>query len=88
MLLINEAECEAAGLDIKEVKRIAKGLTRYAEQAEALGITVFGGAASGQLHFDDNGTGEESLVVAALGGRFDGGAGSTSLDENGLLRSE
>jgi len=51
---VNLEECEAAGLDPKEVKRIAKGLSRYANQAKELGLTVFGGS-SGQLHFDDNG---------------------------------
>ncbi|WP_217495096.1 hypothetical protein [Vibrio sonorensis] len=49
----HEDECIAAELDPKEVRRIAKGLTRYAKQAEALGLTIFGGSGSGSLRIDD-----------------------------------
>jgi hypothetical protein len=86
-MYINEDECLAANLDPKEVERIAKGISRYAKQAKKLGITVFGGS-SGRLDFDDQGTGNEPLVVASLDGLFDGGCGSTSTDENGLIRGE
>ncbi len=86
-MYINEDECIAANLDPKEVQRIAKGLSRYAKQAQALGITIFGGS-SGRLDFDDLGTGNQPLIVANLDGMFDGGCGSTTTDENGLLRGE
>lgn len=82
----HENECLSAGLDPKEVRRIAKGLTRYAKQAEELGLTVFGGTGSGTLRFDDGGNG--LLIVAELDGRFDGGDGSDDEDENGLRRGE
>lgn len=85
-MYVNEKECEALGLDIKEVERIAKGLSRYGKQAEALGVDVFGGSGSGSLRKDLDGEGQ--LVVAYLDGCFDGGDGATREDENGLLRGE
>jgi hypothetical protein len=86
-MYVNEDECVAAGLDPKEVRRIAKGISRYAKQAQNLGMTVFGGS-SGRLDFDDQGTGNKPLVVADLDGMYDGGCGSTDTDENGLIRGE
>ena len=84
---IHDDEIEAAGLCLKEVERIAKGLSRYAKQAQAMGISIFGGAGSGSLRFDD---GQEigPLILADLDGEFDGGDGAATDDENGLLRGE
>lgn len=84
---VNENEVEAAGLDLKEVKRIANGLSRYALQAQRLGIKIFGGAGSGTLRFDD-GVDDGHLILADLKGDFDGGDGAANDDENGLLRGE
>ena len=87
-MYVNEAECEAAGLDPKEVEKVAKGLARQLKSAKALGIYVFGGSGSGSLRYDD-GTGKGSLVVAdCLPGTVDGGDGATFPDEDGLLRGE
>lgn len=83
---INEDECLAAGLDPKEVARIARGLSRYAKQAEALGIEIFGGTGTGSLRADDNSPGR--LVLAELDGYFDGGDGGQHQDDEGLLRGE
>jgi hypothetical protein len=82
----NVDECEAAGLDPKEVERIANGLSRYAKKASALGIDVFGGSGSGSLRFDDGGPGR--LIVADIEGQIDGGDGSVRHDEHGLMRGE
>jgi hypothetical protein len=83
---VNEKECEAAGLDAAEIAKIAKGLSRYAKQAQALGLCVFGGSGTGTLRFDDrNGS---ALIVADLDGSFDGGDGGYSEDGDGLLRGE
>jgi hypothetical protein len=83
---INKPECLAAGLDPAEVARIARGMSRYARQAQALGLCVFGGAGSGSLRFDDGGRG--ALVVADIDGLFDGGDGASNEDAEGLLRGE
>lgn len=85
-MLANIDECKAAGLDAKEVERIAKGLTRYALQAEALGIQIFGGTGSGSLRYDDGCPGR--LIVAELNGNFDGGDGGERPSSDGLRRGE
>lgn len=86
MASINENECEAAGLDPLDVKRIAQGLSRYAKEAQKLGIQVFGGSGSGDLRFDDGGNGK--LIIADLDGDFDGGDGACSESDDGLIRGE
>lgn len=83
---INSDECRAAGLDPAEVAKIARGLSRYAKQAQALGISIFGGSAGGQLRFKDGAPGD--LILADLAGSYDGGDGSTCPDAEGLLRGE
>ena len=83
---VNAKECRAAGLDPKEVQRIAQGLSRYAKQAQALGLFVFGGSGSGTLRKDDHPRG--ALILAGLAGDFDGGDGACCPDEEGLLRGE
>ncbi len=85
-MLINENECRAAGLDPVEVAKIARGLSRYAKQAQALGLCVFGGSGSGSLRFDDGGGG--ALKLADLDGSFDGGDGACGPGDDGLLRGE
>lgn len=85
MTTVNERECKAAGVDPKEVLRIARGLSRYSKQAAALGLQVFGGSGTGTLRA----FGERPLILASIsGGTIDGGAGGESFDENGLLRGE
>lgn len=80
-------ECEAAGLDPAEVERIARGLSRYARQAEKLGITIFGGS-SGTLRFADRLDNDGDLILASLDGTYDGGDGAYRPDTDGLLRGE
>lgn len=86
--MVNYEECDAAGLDAKEVARIAKGLKRYAKQADDLGLKLFGGSSSLTLRFkDDPGIGD--LIVAdGLANNVDGGCGSTVEYGDGLLRGE
>lgn len=86
-MYVNEDECIAAGLDPKEVEKIAKGLSRYARQAKKIGMHIFGGGSySGSLRVWEDGKG--SLVVADLDGSYEGGDGATFNDEDGLLRGE
>lgn len=84
---VNPDECKAAGLDVKAVARIARGISRYAKQARSMGVEVFGGGGSGTLRFRDSLT-KGALVVAHLDGRFDGGAGDEMDFGDGLLRAE
>lgn len=86
MVRINEAECKAAGVDQKEVARIARGLSKYGKQAAALGLCVFGGSGSGSLRKSDYPRRE--LVLAGLDGVFDGGDGACNDHEDGLMRGE
>lgn len=86
-MYVNIKECEAAGLDPKEVERIAKGLSRYGKQARKLGVVVFGGSGSGELRFDDA-IGFGPLKVAEVEGNFDGGDGADQSWGDGLLRGE
>ncbi len=82
----NEAECEAAGLDYDEVRKLASRLERAGKDAQKLGLHIFGGSGRGTLRFD---TPEGPLVVCAITeGSWDGGDGGTSPDENGLERGE
>ena len=83
---VNEREIEAAGLDVEEVRRIAKGLQRYAKQAQALGIIIFGGSGTGSLRARDDE--ERHLVLANISGYFDGGDGAEQPDSDGLIRGE
>lgn len=85
-MYVNEDECKAAGVDAKEVKRIAKGLSRYARQAEKLGINIFGGSGTGSLRSEDGES--RKLVLAYLDGDFGGGDGGTSRGLDGLERGE
>jgi hypothetical protein len=82
-------ECEAAGLDVKQVDRIAKRLESAARDARKLGLEVFGGSGSASLRVMERGDTERALVVADIsGGSWNGGDGSYGPDENGLNRGE
>ena len=87
-----EKECAYAGLDVKEVTAIARGLSKYAMRAQKLGLHIFGGSGTGQLRWDEDAIAhnDHALIVAILDGCFDGGDGSTGeiYSEDGLLRSE
>jgi flagellin-like hook-associated protein FlgL len=85
-MFVNVDECIAAGLDPKEINRIAAGITRYALQAQALGVQVFGGTGTGSLRFDDSRPGR--LILAELDGDFDGGDGGERPSSDGLRRGE
>lgn len=85
----NINECNKAGIDHKEVERIAKGLSRYGRQADKLGIMIFGGSGSGSLRIHDSkGLEARPLVLANIDGRVDGGDGACDDAEDGLMRGE
>lgn len=83
----NSNECEKADLDEKEVERIARGLASYAKQAEKMGMTIFGGSSLSLRFKDDNDLG--ALIVAdCIANNVDGGCGSHTYCEDGLMRGE
>lgn len=79
-------ECAAAGVDPKEVARIARGLSKYGKEARALGLCVFGGSGSGSLRKND--FPRRELIVAEIDGSFDGGDGGCDTFDDGLMRGE
>lgn len=83
----NTDECEAAGLDPDVVERLSRRLSKAAREAEAMGLTVFGGTGRGTLRYRPRGD-DRCLIVSDLHGDFDGGDGGTAPDEDGLLRGE
>ena len=87
-----EKECTYAGLDVKEVASIARGLSKYARKAEKLGLHIFGGSGTGQLRWEEDAMAHNDhvLIVAFLDGHFTGGDGSAGYiySEEGLVRSE
>ncbi len=86
-MIVNSKECEAAGVDEKEVARIARGLSKYAKAAKKLNIQIFGGSDL-SLRLDD-GASNGNLVIAEIHeGFIEGGCGARTEDENGLLRGE
>ena len=82
---LNENECRYAGIDPKTVRRIAAGIERYAQEAKAIGIEVFGGSSMGSLRVQDGKN--HSLVLATMLGSWNGGDGSMT-DDDGLMRGE
>jgi len=83
MIIVNEPECEAAGVDPEAVKKMAKLLERAGKMSEALGVTIFGGSGSGSLRSDD------LILCRIYSGHWDGGDGAEGLPSpDGLLRGE
>lgn len=75
-MIVNEDLCEEFGLDPKRVQSIARRISKAAEEAEELGLTVFGGSGTGCLRYgpaEVQGPGRSE--VATLDGKFDGGDG-------------
>ena len=91
--MIYPDECEYAGLNIKEVEKIAKGIEKYTKMAEKLGLVVFGGSACCTLRW--YGDAEEydghPLVVASVESQnIDGGDGGFGelYSHDGFMRGE
>ena len=95
MPIINEDECIAAGLDPKDVRRIALGIERYGKQAAKLGIEFFGGSGTCTMRFydDKSTTGVDTkygkLIIAHLHGfSCDGGHEEAQFNPpDGLMRA-
>lgn len=91
-VLLYERECDAAGQDPKKIARLARRLRSVAAECEELGLTIFGGAHSGDLRAPEanrsRGLSDRLLILAHIPGPWDGGDGGGSEDEDGLLRGE
>ena len=87
-MFVHEQECEAAGLNVRAIEKVAREFDIAGRHAKKLGIYVFGGSGTGTLriHLDD---GKTALILANLDGcYYDGGDGGCRPDEDGLLRGE
>ena len=84
MSFVNEPECEAAGVDPDDVRKLLLRLERAAREAERLGLEIFGGSGTASLR------GPGDLVVGSVGGPqlWDGGAGDQKVGADGLMRGE
>lgn len=80
---IYTAECKHVKVDPGKVEKLARRLAKCAADANALGLSIFG-SGHGDLRTKD----EPGYIVAYLGTGFEGGAGYTNIDENGLTRGE
>jgi len=72
MAEINAEACDRFGLDKVRVASIVRRLSKAAQDAEAMGLIVFGAAGTGLLRKSGGGAQND---VAALDGHFDGGDG-------------
>jgi hypothetical protein len=68
----DDDRCAEFDLDPAVVEVIARGLSKYAMAARALGLKVFGGSGHGELRVFNKGA---NGAVADLDGQFDGGDG-------------
>lgn len=85
-MIINERECEAAGIDPDQVAKIARRLERTMKDADKIGVSLFCGSAN-TLRARDGAA--RALVVAELNlHNADGGCGAASEDDDGLIRGE
>jgi hypothetical protein len=81
--MVNERECEAAGISPKEVAAIKRRLERVCRDAEKLGISVFMGSGS---TLRKSGS---TLILAPLNVyNCDGGDGGYAEGPDGLLHGE
>lgn len=91
-IMLYERECDVAGQDPVKVARLARRLRAVAADCQELGITIFGGAHSGDLRAPEGnkqrGVHDRLLILASVPGPFDGGDGGASEDADGLLRGE
>lgn len=85
---VNVDECEAAGLDEKEVQKVLNLYEKAGRAADKLKLTVFGGSGSGTLRFSDDLAKRPLIIAAIVNGNIDGGDGAEVPDENGLWRGE
>ena len=85
-MMVNQDECEKAGVDRKVVASIARRIESACSDADKLGITVFMGSYS-SLRFNDGG--DKPLILANLHAfNCDGGDGGSDRHIDGYERGE
>ena len=87
-MVINQDEIEAAGLDIKIVRSLARRLENVAKEAQKHGIQIFAGAGAGSLRFNDRRDAGNLVVAHISRGDWSGGDGLTDEEHDGLERGE
>jgi hypothetical protein len=85
-MIVNEAECLAAGIDPRRVGSIARRIERAALEAQALGVQIFGGSDGSLRYYGLDHS--RPLILADMSGNWSGGDGSAGPDEDGLMRGE
>ena len=86
-MILNEKECNKAGIDAKKVAQLARKIERNVKEADKLGMQVFGGAWGGTLRYEDD-PNKGALILASMNGNWDGGDGAYLEKGDGLLRGE
>lgn len=86
MSMVNNDECEKAGIDRKVVASIARRIESVCRDADKLGITLFMGSYS-SLRFNDGG--DNPLILCHLNVfNCDGGDGGSDRHIDGYERGE
>lgn len=86
MPTINEKECQKAGLDEKELLKVARRVERAIKDLNKLGVQFFAGSSCTMRFYDGH---EQMLIVGEFSVlHADGGDGATWEDEEGFVRGE
>ena len=85
---INIDEINAAGLDEKVVRSIARRLSNIAKEASSHNIQIFAGAGSATLRFNDRHDAGNLIIAEIDGGEWSGGDGGHDDRFDGLMRGE
>ena len=86
MSMVNNDECEKAGIDQKVVAALARRIESVCRDADKLGITVFMGSCS-SLRFDD-GMGNPLILSRLNVSNCDGGDGGSDRHIAGYERGD
>ena len=86
---IYKSECSKAGLDEKRIAALARIIEKAARELHGIGVCIFGASTHGSLRFSDgDATKYGELILASMGGLWDGGNGACWHKDDGLLRGE
>ncbi len=87
-MILYEEECQHAGFDPPKIGRLGKRLEKLARELGDMGVTIFGGAGTGSLRFND-GHRLPLVLASGIGYNIDGGDGACRNDgPDGFMRGE